>query len=52
MQDPGNLGTVIRSAEWFGIKSIYASLDSVDCFNSKCIQASMGSIFSERELSI
>ena len=48
IQDPGNLGTVIRSAEWFGIKSIYASLDSVDCFNSKCIQASMGSIFRTR----
>jgi TrmH family RNA methyltransferase len=48
IQDPGNLGTIIRSAEWFGIKTIYASLDSVDCFNVKCIQASMGSIFRTR----
>jgi TrmH family RNA methyltransferase len=44
IQDPGNLGTVIRSAAWFGIKNIYCSSDSVDAFNPKVIQATMGAI--------
>jgi TrmH family RNA methyltransferase len=45
IQDPGNLGTIIRTAEWFGITSIVCSLDTVDCFNSKVVQATMGSLF-------
>ena len=45
IRDPGNLGTIIRVADWFGIQEIYASPDCVDRFNQKVIQASMGSIF-------
>lgn len=45
IQDPGNMGTIIRSADWFGVKSIYCSSDTVDCYNPKVVQASMGSIF-------
>jgi TrmH family RNA methyltransferase len=44
IQDPGNLGTIIRLADWFGIKHIICSEQTVDVYNSKCIQASMGSI--------
>lgn len=44
IQDPGNLGTMIRIADWYGIKNIICSLNSVDCYNNKCIQATMGSI--------
>ncbi len=43
IQDPGNLGTIIRTADWFGIKNIFCSQDSVDHYNPKVIQASMGS---------
>ncbi len=45
IQDPGNLGTIIRTADWFGINHILCSTDSVDVYNPKVIQASMGSIF-------
>ncbi|PHR28175.1 MAG: RNA methyltransferase [Fluviicola sp.] len=45
IQDPGNLGTIIRTAEWFGISTIVCSNDTVDCFNSKVVQATMGSLF-------
>lgn len=45
LRDPGNLGTIIRLADWFGIGTIFASQDTVDCFNPKVVQASMGSIF-------
>lgn len=45
VQDPGNLGTIIRIADWFGIRQILCSTDTVDCFNPKVIQASMGAIF-------
>lgn len=45
IQDPGNVGTIIRIADWFGIESMYCSPDTADVFNSKVIQASMGSIF-------
>lgn len=45
VQDPGNMGTIIRLADWFGLTKIIASKDTVDCFNPKVIQASMGSIF-------
>ncbi|MES1218909.1 MAG: RNA methyltransferase [Bacteroidota bacterium] len=44
IQDPGNLGTIIRSADWFGIKQIVCSVNSADMYNSKVIQATMGSI--------
>lgn len=44
IQDPGNLGTIIRTAAWFGISNIICSPDSVDVFNQKVIQASMGAI--------
>lgn len=45
IQDPGNLGTIMRTAEWFGIKEIICSEDTVDCFNPKVVQATMGSLF-------
>jgi TrmH family RNA methyltransferase len=45
VRDPGNMGTIIRTADWFGIKNILCSLGSVDLYNSKVIQATMGSIF-------
>jgi len=44
INDPGNLGTIIRSAEWFGFKQIICSKNSVDCYNPKVVQASMGSL--------
>ena len=43
IQDPGNLGTIIRLADWFGIEQIICSPDSVDVYNPKVIQATMGS---------
>jgi len=45
IRDPGNLGTIIRSADWFGIQTIIVSPDTVDIFNSKVVRASMGSLF-------
>ncbi len=44
VQDPGNLGTIIRIADWFGIDTIVCSHDTVDAFNPKVIQATMGAI--------
>jgi TrmH family RNA methyltransferase len=44
VQDPGNLGTIIRAAAWFGIKNIVCSEDCADVYNPKVIQASMGAI--------
>ncbi len=44
IQDPGNLGTIVRTADWFGINPIFCSTNSVDIYNPKVIQASMGSI--------
>lgn len=44
IQDPGNLGTIIRSADWFGVKQIICSELTADCFNPKVVQATMGSI--------
>ena len=44
IQDPGNLGTIIRLADWFGIKQIICSSDTVDVYNPKTVQASMGAI--------
>jgi TrmH family RNA methyltransferase len=48
IQDPGNLGTIIRIADWFGIADILCSSDSADCFNPKVVQATMGAIFRVR----
>lgn len=45
VKDPGNLGTIIRIADWFGIEEIICSPDTVDCYNSKVIQSTMGAIF-------
>ena len=44
INDPGNLGTIIRTCHWFGIDQIICSVDSVDCYNSKVVQSSMGSL--------
>lgn len=44
LSDPGNLGTIIRTADWFGIKNIYCSKNTVDAFNPKVVQATMGSL--------
>ena len=44
VQDPGNLGTIIRIADWFGINQIFCSTDTADAFNPKTVQATMGSI--------
>ena len=44
VQDPGNLGTIIRIADWFGIEDIVCSMDTVDVYNPKVVQATMGSI--------
>jgi TrmH family RNA methyltransferase len=44
VQDPGNFGTIIRTADWFGISQIICSVDTVDAYNSKTVQASMGSL--------
>lgn len=44
IQDPGNLGTIIRTAHWFGIKKIFASKDTADIYNPKTLQSTMGSI--------
>lgn len=44
VNDPGNLGTIIRLCDWFGVKQIVCSTNTVDCYNSKVVQASMGSL--------
>jgi RNA methyltransferase, TrmH family len=45
VQDPGNMGTILRLADWFGVQSVVCSNETVDCYNPKVIQASMGAIF-------
>lgn len=45
ISDPGNLGTIIRTADWYGIRNIIVSEDTVEYLNPKVVQASMGSIF-------
>ncbi len=45
VQDPGNMGTIMRLADWFGVKKILCSKETVDCFNPKVVQATMGAIF-------
>lgn len=44
IKDPGNLGTIIRTADWFGVKDIICSQQTVDVFNPKVVQATMGSL--------
>ncbi|OUS03458.1 RNA methyltransferase [Flavobacteriales bacterium 33_180_T64] len=44
VRDPGNLGTIIRLCDWFGIKHLICSKATVDCYNSKVVQATMGSL--------
>jgi len=44
IQDPGNLGTIIRTADWFGLKRVVCSADTVDVFNQKVVQSAMGSL--------
>lgn len=44
IQDPGNMGTIIRLADWFGIGNIVCSIDTVDVYNPKVVQASMGAL--------
>lgn len=48
VQNPGNLGTIIRLVDWFGITDIVCSADSADCFNPKVVQATMGAIIRVR----
>lgn len=48
VRDPGNLGTIIRLAEWFGVETVFMSPDCVEVWNPKVIQSSMGSIFRVR----
>lgn len=45
LQDPGNMGTIIRTADWFGVRRIVCSADTVSCYNSKVVQSTMGGIF-------
>ena len=44
IQDPGNLGTIIRTCDWFGVHDIVCSLDTADCYNPKVVQATMGAL--------
>ena len=48
VRDPGNMGTILRMADWFGVKAVFASEDSVEFYNPKVVQASMGAIFRVR----
>ena len=44
INDPGNLGTIIRLCDWFGVAQLICSKDTVDCYNQKVVQSSMGSL--------
>lgn len=44
VRDPGNLGTIIRLCDWYGVKDLVCSRNTVDCYNSKVVQATMGSL--------
>lgn len=44
VRDPGNLGTIIRLCDWFGITNLFCSTQTVDCYNPKTLQATMGSL--------
>lgn len=45
IQDPGNLGTILRVADWFGIRNVFCDSDCAGAYNPKCVQASMGAVF-------
>jgi TrmH family RNA methyltransferase len=45
ISDPGNLGTILRTADWFGFRNIICSMDTVELYNPKVVQATMGSLF-------
>ena len=45
VRDPGNMGTILRTADWFGVDTVFVSPDCVDVYNPKVIQSTMGSIF-------
>lgn len=44
VQDPGNMGTILRCCDWMGVRTVIASIDTVDCYNPKAVQASMGAL--------
>jgi len=44
IQDPGNLGTIVRTADWFGITDVYCSPECADIYNPKCVQSTMGAL--------
>ena len=48
VRDPGNVGTILRLADWFGIETVYLSPDCADLYNPKTIQATMGSVFRQK----
>lgn len=48
VRDPGNLGTIVRLADWFGIDAIFCSRDTVDIYNPKVVQSTMGAIFRKK----
>lgn len=48
LQDPGNMGTIMRTADWYGVRRIVCSHDTVSCYNPKAVQASMGAVFRTR----
>ena len=48
IQDPGNMGTIMRTADWYGVRRIVCSRDTVSCYNPKVVQASMGAVFRTR----
>ena len=52
IQDPGNLGTIIRTCDWFGVHDIFCSLDTADCYNPKVVQATMGALVSRRHQAV
>ena len=45
IQDPGNMGTIMRTADWFGVRRIVCSRDTVSCYNPKVVQSTMGAVF-------
>lgn len=48
LQDPGNMGTILRTADWYGVRRVVCSSDTVSCWGAKVVQASMGAVFRTR----
>lgn len=48
IQDPGNMGTILRTCDWFGVRHVLCSRETVSCYNPKVVQATMGAIFRTR----